>query len=329
MRQIQDMQKEQFGAQRPEQIPIKEIFPDEATCFTPWLAKQQNLSQLGAALYLDLEFVGREVPGGGFSLDILAEDRESGRLVAIENQLGGSDTQHFGQLLTYSAWQGADILVWIAPSFWGKHRTSLEWLNSRAPEKTELYAVEVRGTRVGQAQFIDFWPVVFPDGWLKRSKMAGSTVRNTSQEYRNFFQPLVTDLWWDGLTDNGSALYRSEQVIRTEFRDVSYIVGFGGNRKVWVYLWIAQGDKEHNKRIYEKLLVAANDIKQEVCEELCWIGQPRDRDQASFGICREGSIGQSNDELDEIRVWMAESFCKFKSAVHPHLQSAMQAADDS
>ena len=69
-----------------ERVDIREIWPNEAADFTPWLA--ENLATLGKALGLDLELQTQEAPVGGFSLDILARDVRSGRPVVIENQLG-------------------------------------------------------------------------------------------------------------------------------------------------------------------------------------------------------------------------------------------------
>ena len=51
-------------------VPIRNVWPDEATDFTPWLAA--NLGELATALGLELEAMSTEEPTGSFSLDILA-----------------------------------------------------------------------------------------------------------------------------------------------------------------------------------------------------------------------------------------------------------------
>ena len=103
-----------------ERVDIREIWPNEAADFTPWLA--ENLATLGKALGLDLEFQAQEAPVGGYSLDILARDVQSGRPVVIENQLGQTDHTHLGQLLTYAAGFDANVIVWIAKEFRDEHR---------------------------------------------------------------------------------------------------------------------------------------------------------------------------------------------------------------
>ena len=309
---------------KSEQVTIRDLFPKEAVDFTPWLAEPTNLAQLGEVLHLELKLEDKEVDCGGFSLDILAKDTSSGCRVAIENQLEDSDTRHLGQLLTYSAMQDVGILVWVATGFWGKHRTALEWLSRHTSGKIEVYGVEVHGKKVGEMEYsVDFRPVVFPDVWLKRSEIVGNIVSENSRKYRSFFQPLITDLWWDGVTKKGHALYRSEQLIPSGFSDIFYIINFSGNNEAWVYLWIATKDKKYNKSVYDRLHSAGARIEEKLDTELHWIGQSKGRTQASVGIKREGSIDRSDDVLQEIRKWMGDSLLKFKGAAQPHLELAV------
>jgi hypothetical protein len=53
-------------------VDLREMWPHEATNFTPWLA--ENLNRLGAALGLDLELTSSESPVGSFSCDVEARD---------------------------------------------------------------------------------------------------------------------------------------------------------------------------------------------------------------------------------------------------------------
>ena len=51
-----------------QRVDLREVWPNEAQDFTPWLA--ENLGQLGAALGLDLELWSSEAAVGPFSLDV-------------------------------------------------------------------------------------------------------------------------------------------------------------------------------------------------------------------------------------------------------------------
>ena len=54
----------------------------------------------------------REKSAGSFSIDLVAED-ESGDKVIIENQIGKSDHDHLGKVITYLTALDAHAAVWI------------------------------------------------------------------------------------------------------------------------------------------------------------------------------------------------------------------------
>ena len=114
---------------RLEPVDLREVWPNEESDFTPWLADQKNLAILGDALGMPLEFVAREEAVGPYSADILCRDSNDGTQVVVENQLESTDHDHLGKLLTYAAHLGARVVVWIAKSFTDQHRAALDWLN--------------------------------------------------------------------------------------------------------------------------------------------------------------------------------------------------------
>ena len=132
-----------------EQVDIREIWPDEAADFTPWLA--ENLHVLGEALETDLELVEQEKAIGSFSLDILARDKKEDRLVAIENQLEWTDHTHLGQLLTYTMGSDAEATIWIATWIRPEHRAVIDGLNQLAKGKIWFFGVEVSVIKIGDS----------------------------------------------------------------------------------------------------------------------------------------------------------------------------------
>jgi len=80
---------------------------------------------------------------GRLSADILAEIRDTGEPVIIENQIYASNHGHFGQVLTYSAHYDARVIVWIATSFRQEYRTAIAWLNSMSDRR--FFAIELAG----------------------------------------------------------------------------------------------------------------------------------------------------------------------------------------
>ena len=98
-----------------EPVSLRQVWPDEARDFTPWLA--DNLHLLGAELNLALELVEVEatLPEAG-RVDIIAQQVSTMAKVVIENQLEVSDDSHCLRLLGYAANADANILVWVARS---------------------------------------------------------------------------------------------------------------------------------------------------------------------------------------------------------------------
>ena len=79
---------------------LREIWPNEAKDFTPWLAKEDNLDLLSETIGIDIVFEERESPVGNFSLDIFAKEESTDRTIIIENQLEDKNHDHLGKLIT-------------------------------------------------------------------------------------------------------------------------------------------------------------------------------------------------------------------------------------
>ena len=54
-----------------ENVDIRSVFKNEASDFTPWLAKPENINRIGDLIDLDLKVVENEKSVGSFSADIL------------------------------------------------------------------------------------------------------------------------------------------------------------------------------------------------------------------------------------------------------------------
>ena len=52
-------------------VNIRKKWPDEASDFTPWLAREENIEKLSLALGLELQVENIEVSVGPYSADIL------------------------------------------------------------------------------------------------------------------------------------------------------------------------------------------------------------------------------------------------------------------
>ena len=141
------MSDQQLG--RLERVELRDIWISEATSFTPWLARPENISILSETLNIDLELEAQERAVGPFRADLLCKDIGTDRWVLIENQLERTDHTHLGQLLTYASGLEAVTIIWIAARFTEEHRSTLDWLNKITNESFRFFGLEVELWRIG------------------------------------------------------------------------------------------------------------------------------------------------------------------------------------
>ena len=184
---------EKLGNLKP--LDLRDVWPQEAAQFTPWLA--DNIQELGDALGMDLELKATEASVGAFALDVLATVVNSDKNVAIENQLEATDHDHLGKLLTYASGYNADVVVWLAKAIRDEHRQALDWLNQRTDTNTEFYGVVIEVFRIDESRpAFRFDVVARPNQWRKArvNAEAGGVPSKRNEAYRVFFQDLIDTL---------------------------------------------------------------------------------------------------------------------------------------
>ena len=302
-----------------ERVELREIWPNEAADFTPWLAKEENLGLLGEALRLELELQERESSVGTFSLDLLVRDIGNDRPVIIENQLTETDHTHLGQILTYAAGHDAGTIVWIAKKFRDEHRAALDYLNSRTGEDTEFFGVVVEVWKIDDSRPAPhFDPVVTPNEWRKErvGKQGDGRTSERSEKYRKFFQSLIDTLremhgFRDRTAPRGNWFDTS-----SGFAGVLYCLTFSSyGVRVEVYI---DRDKEWNKRLFDKLEERKETIESKLGESLSW-ERLDDRKACRIALYRDGTIDEDEETLVEIREWMINWLLEFKRVFGPEL----------
>ena len=165
------MTQRQLG--RLEKVPLREVWSNEASDFTPWLALEQNIALLGDTIGIPLFVEEQEKAVGPFKADILCSEADSDEehFVLIENQLERTDHTHLGQLLTYAAGLDAATVVWIADRFTDEHRAALDWLNSITSEHFRFFGLEVEAWRIGDSDPAPKFNIVSsPNDWTKATR---------------------------------------------------------------------------------------------------------------------------------------------------------------
>ena len=180
-----------------QETNLRSVWPGEATDFTPWLARPENLDVLEQTVGLSLQVEGTEHGVGPYRADIVCRDQE-GRRVLIENQLEGTDHQHLGQLLTYAGGLDGRVMIWIAKRFTDEHRAAIDWLNSNTRDGVEFFAVEVQLWRIGGSVLAPRFNVVCrPNAWSRTVDKQASTDgrRERNLKFWKGFIEFVGERW--------------------------------------------------------------------------------------------------------------------------------------
>ncbi len=177
---------------------LRGIWPHEAHDFTPWLAR--NIGVLGETIGIDISIKETESSVGNFNADIFALDADTGRKIIIENQLGDTDHDHLGKLITYASGKEADFVIWVVKKARPEHRAAIEWLNNHTDEGVGFFLCEIKVYRIGGSEPAPKFEIIEqPNDWIKEMKQTGS------QMERRIF-PKIRDMLNWGVVSAGDIL---------------------------------------------------------------------------------------------------------------------------
>lgn len=294
---------------RMESVPVREVWSHEEQDFTPWLA--EHFSYLNEVLDLDMvvEGIEEQIPGSGRA-DIVAR---SGNITAIvENQLGGSDDDHFVRMLHYAARTNAKIVIWVAPGFYPKHREILKWLGESST--IAIYCVEVSTWSIDGLVAPMFRRVV-PSDWVDYTVPSD---RLPFQTYRDYFSPLIERLREAGLnraTDPAWEKWFTLRWFGTPFPGIYYGLDYMDNGQVWAFLQIH--DLSANQPLYDGLLLAKTEIEEEMGEALEWIER---RTWRTVGIRKQGPSSNDREMWSANQDWMYDQLTHLRDILTPRLE---------
>jgi len=301
-------------------VPLRELWANEASDFTPWLAS--NIEALGEALGLELELIEREASVGDFSLDLLAKDLGSSRTAIIENQLTQTDHDHLGKLLTYAAGFSASIVIWVSESIRDEHRQALEWLNQRTDSETQFFGVVTEVLKIDDSKpAYHFKPVVFPNEWQKSKKQKSSQSSSSKGEkYRAYFQFLIDELREKHhFTGARAGQPQSWYSFSSGIRGITLGANFAMGGKARTELYIDQGDYEQNKELFDALQAKSDGIENEYGSKFTW-ERLDDKRACRITLYRDAVIDSADSELEQIRQWHINNLLKIKAIFTPILQ---------
>lgn len=312
-----------MGFGKLKKINLRNIWPNEATSFTPWLA--DNINELSEALGMQLELKQIEADVGDFSLDLLAFDLGSNRTVVIENQITQTDHDHLGKLMTYASGYDASVIIWIAESFREEHRQALEWLNQITDTGTEFFGVMIEVLQIDDSKpAYNFNPIVFPNEWSKIKKASSNELSPKMESYKNYFQLIIDELREKyKFTNARKGQPQSWYSFASGFSGISYGINFAQGNRARVELYIATSKMETNKKIFDLLFTEKNETENEFGEILEW--ERLDNKQSSrIALYRTGSIDDPDEMLNDIKEWSIKNVLKFKKVFDHRLRKVLK-----
>ena len=297
---------------RLTRVDLRDIWASEANDFTPWLAREENLSVLSKTLGIDLELEAQEKAVGPFRADILCKDIGTGAWVLVENQLERTDHGHLGQLLTYASGLEAVTIIWISARFTEEHRSTLDWLNRITDESIRFFGLEVELWRIGDSPAAPKFNVVSkPNDWSRSVAQAAraideaefSDVRIMQRDYWAAFHKVLDKL---GGTVSGNRKPQPQSWM-------SYSIGRSGmylgaamsrpRKRIRAELYLSN---EHAKTFFHLLRKQKTDVEKELGFPLEWEELPDGRD-SRIAVYLDPTDPENREDWTHQHEWLAKS----------------------
>jgi hypothetical protein len=299
-----------------KQIDLRKIWKHEASDFSTWLAKPENLELLSNEIGVNIKLIQTEAGVGRFSVDIFAEEETTGRKIIIENQLEQTDHDHLGKVITYASGHDAEIIIWIVKDVRDEHKQAVDWLNEHTDEKINFFAIKMELWQIdSSAPAPKFQIVSQPNDWTKTIKSATKSgeLSDNALLQLDFIQKFI-----DYCKSNNSKLRLGKpQPSAPAYYSISI-----GSSKAWVAVklnsnsGILKTDLYFtDKEIFNELYTSKKEeIDKAFGKELTW-DEMENYKGAIFGDSREFDINDDS-KWEEYFEWMRGNAEKLQDIFH-------------
>lgn len=121
----------------------------------------------------------------------LASETGTDRKVIIENQMGDTDHDHLGKLITYASGKGAGLVIWVVKHAREEHKAAIEWLNNHTDEGVGFFLCEIKVIQIGGSDpAMKFEVIERPNDWAKGARKSEGFTETQARrrEYWEAFQ---------------------------------------------------------------------------------------------------------------------------------------------
>ncbi|NGP90025.1 DUF4268 domain-containing protein [Fodinibius halophilus] len=293
-----------------QQVDLRKGWEHEALNFTKWLVKPENLKMLSDEIGIELAPIKSEARTGRYSVDILAEEQDTGQKVIVENQLEQTDHDHLGKLVTYASGHDAKYVVWIVRQANEEHRQAMEWLNDYTNNQINFFLIRLELWQIDESKpAVKMNTIVMPNEWTKTLREQNQTKELTDTKLLQF------EFWKQFVqycNEKNSTLRLGRKVRPKQWYNIS--IGRSNARisltlntykqEIRCTLYIPD-DQEYYKNYYER----KEEVEKELDEKLVWLPLP-DKKACRIRVVRTGNI-EHEDRWDEYFQWLKEKAEKF------------------
>lgn len=316
------------GVGRLQRVPLREVWAHEAYDFTQWL--QQNVDVLNEVLDLTLVSVERErKTESAFSVDLVAED-ENGGTVIIENQLGKSDHDHLGKLITYLTAMSARAAIWIVSEPRPEHVAALTWLNET--NAARFYLLKMEAVRIGASPPAPLLTVIVSPS--EEVAVVGEVRKDLDERHR------TRKRWWSMLVARPDARLHSH-IAPSNYSWIGTSSGVRGlnlNYTVHktscgaeLYIDRGKGLGHINRQIFDELHGKKAEIEQVFGGPLTW--ERLDARRACRISCPiEGGYRSDETKWESLQARQVDAMNRLHAALKPHMDAlpltALESAEE-
>lgn len=299
-----------------ERVNLREVWPHEALGLTTWLEK--NIDVISQVIDIELNNVEREKSIGDFNVDLTAEEK-SGNIVVIENQLGKSDHDHLGKIITYLSNIGAKTAIWIVANPRSEHVKAVSWINES--NIVNFYLLKIEAIKISGSQPAPLLTLI--SGPSEEGHRVGETKKELSERH------ILRKKWWTQLLERAKSKTKLHANISPS---ESTWVGRGAGRSGLAYnyittqnytgteLYIDTGDKVENELIFDKLYKEKNAIETVFGEALQWQKHETKKACIIAKYYEGGGYRDDEGEWQKLHERLINAMILFHKAISPFLK---------
>ena len=291
------------------------VWKHEARDFSKWLSDEDNLAMLSEATGINnILFDETESHVGNFYVDLYATEEGTNKKIIIENQLGETNHDHLGKIITYASGKGADIIIWIVKHARDEHKQAIEWLNQHTDENINFFLIEIELWKIENSLPAPKFNVVErPNDWTRGLKeLKGLTKTKKLQlefwqafkeyafskpEFKKVFSPRKPHAqhWYD-LSTGISSL------------NISLTVNTQKN-SLWASIYIYD-----DKEMFERFYSYKDEIENELGGKMEWRVANKD---CRILIACNGNIRKESSWIREFD-WLCDKALKLKKIIEKY-----------